>query len=118
MHLARIDVTKETVETAVLQSNLPVLLDFWADWCPPCQMISRWLDKIAPDYADQLIIAKVDVTYDRTVADQFEVRSMPTLLWLVNGEVKYRLVDEFNEAGLRTLLDSLLTKEESTDFAD
>jgi thioredoxin 1 len=118
MHSEPIEVTKETVETAVFQSNLPVLLDFWADWCPPCHMISRWLDKIAPDYAGQLIIAKVDVTTDRTVADQFGVLSMPTLLWLVNGEVKYRLVDEFNEAGLRTLLDALLAKEESTDFAD
>lgn len=118
MQTTPIEVTKETVETAVLHAYLPVLLDFWADWCPPCQMISRWLDKIAPDYADQLIIAKVDVTNDRTVADQFDVRSMPTLLWLVNGEVTYRLVDEFNEAGLRTLLDSLLTKVESTDSAD
>ena len=108
-----IDVTKETVETAVLHSNLPVLLDFWADWCPPCQMISRWLDNIAPDYASQLLIAKVDVTHDRTVADMFDVRSMPTLLWLVNGEVTYRLVEEFNEAGLRKLLDSLLAKKES-----
>jgi thioredoxin len=109
-----IDVTKETVETAVLQANLPVLLDFWADWCPPCKMISRWLDKIAPDYADQFIIAKVDVTHDRTVADQFDVRSMPTLLWLINGEVQFRLVDEFNEAELRTLLDSLLQDNMST----
>lgn len=109
-----IDVTKETVETAVLQANLPVLLDFWADWCPPCKMIGRWLDRITPDYADQLIIAKVDVTHDRTVADQFDVRSMPTLLWLVNGEVQYRLVEEFNEAELRTLLDSLLQDNMST----
>ena len=101
------------METAVLQAKLPVLLDFWADWCPPCQMISRWLERIAPDYAGKFIIAKVDVTTDRTVADQFEVQSMPTLLWIVNSEVKHRLVEQFNEAELRNLLDSWLGQEKA-----
>ena len=103
-----INVTKETVETAVLQAKLPILLDFWADWCPPCHAISQWLARLAPDFAGRLIIAKVDVTQDRTVADQFGVLSLPTLLWLVNGEVVHRQVDEINEAGLRTLVESLL----------
>jgi thioredoxin 1 len=107
-------VTKETVETAVLQSNLPLLLDFWADWCPPCHMVSQWLTRLAQDYASQLIVAKVDVSTDKTVADQFGVSSLPTLLWLVNGEVIYRQVDEINEVGLRRLVDSLLQANMST----
>lgn len=108
MQITPISVTKETVETAVLHSNLPVLLDFWADWCPPCQMVSQWLDRLAPDYAGKLVVATVDVSADKTIADQFGVRSLPTLLWLENGEVIHRQSDEINEAGLRSLVDSLL----------
>lgn len=112
MQSTPLEVSQETVETAVLQSDLPVLLDFWADWCPPCQMISQWLERLAPKYAGKLIVAKVDVTHDRTVAEQFDVLSMPTLLWIVNGMVQHRQVDEFNEAELRSLVDLLLTGEE------
>ena len=89
-----------------------MLLDFWAEWCPPCYMVSQWLSRLAADYAGQFIIAKVDVTHDKTVADQFEVLSLPTLLWLVNGEVVHGQVDEINEAGLRQLVASLLTEKE------
>ena len=110
MQTAPINVTNEMVETAVLQSNLPVLLDFWADWCPPCHMVSQWLARLAPDYAGKLVVATVDVSTDKMVADQFGVRSLPTLLWLENGEVIYRQSDEINEAGLRSLVDSLLAK--------
>lgn len=108
MQTTPIDVTKETGETAVLQANLPVLLDFWADWCPPCHMVSQWLACLAADYAGRLLVAKVDVSTDKAVAEQFGVSSVPTLLWLENGEVTYRQTDEINEAGLRRLVDSLL----------
>jgi thioredoxin 1 len=107
-----LDVTEEMVETAVFQSTLPVLLDFWAEWCPPCHMVSQWLDRLAPDYAGQLLVAKIDLTDDQTVAEQFGVQSLPTLLWLENGNIVHRQADEINEGGLRQLVDTLLTKNE------
>lgn len=110
MQMSPIDVTQELVETAVRQSPLPVLLDFWAEWCPPCHMVSHWLARLAPDYAGRLVVAKVDVTHDKTIAEQFGVQSLPTLLWLEQGEVKFRQVDEINEAGLRQLVDAPLDK--------
>ncbi|VAW43126.1 Thioredoxin [hydrothermal vent metagenome] len=103
-----IEVTKETVDTAVLQEKLPVLLDFWADWCPPCHTVSQWLERLAPECEGKLIVAKVDVTTDKTVAEQFGVMSLPTLLWIVNGTVQYRQADEINEEGLRDWVESLL----------
>ena len=112
MQAVPLDITQETVETAVLQSPLPVLLDFWADWCPPCHMVSQWLTRLAPAYAGQLLVAKVDVTEDQTIAEQFGVQSLPALLWLENGEVRHRQLDEINEGGLRQLVDKLLNKNE------
>ena len=103
-----IEVTKKTVDTTVLQAKLPVLLDFWADWCPPCHAVSQWLKRLAPEYTGKLIVAKVDVTTDKTVAEQFGVMSLPTLLWIVNGTVQHRQVDEINEEALRAWVESLL----------
>lgn len=112
MQTLPLDITQETVETAVLQSPLPVLLDFWAEWCPPCHMVSQWLARLAPDYAGQLVVAKVDVTEDQTIAEQFGVQSLPALLWLENGIVLHRQLDEINEGGLRQWVNRLLNKHE------
>ncbi|MFW5802234.1 MAG: thioredoxin [Spirochaeta sp.] len=81
-----IDVTKDNFETEVLNSKVPVLVDFWAEWCMPCKMVEPVLDELSQEYAQQFKVAKVDVDSQPNVAAQYEVVSIPTIIVFRNGE--------------------------------
>lgn len=74
-------------ESIVVNSDIPVLLDFWAPWCGPCKMISPVLDELAPEFAGKVKIVKMNVDDNQTTPAQFGVRSIPTLLLIKNGQV-------------------------------
>jgi thioredoxin 1 len=88
-------------DTEVLQSDKPVLVDFWAEWCGPCHQVAPVLEEIAAEKSGQLKIAKVDVDQNPDIARNYKVMSIPTLLLIQDGEEKKRIVGAKNTEHLR-----------------
>jgi thioredoxin 1 len=84
--------TEANFASEVQNSTVPVLVDFWAEWCGPCRMLAPILDQIATEKAGVLKVAKVDVDSQPAIAAQFNIRAMPTLLFFKGGEVKDTVV--------------------------
>jgi len=101
-------ITSENFESDVLKSEEPVLMDFWAEWCGPCKMLAPILDQIADEYKGRLQIAKLDVEESQTIAMQFGVRSIPTLIMFKGGVVEAQHVGMLSKEQLAKLLDEKL----------
>ena len=87
-----ININEASFEKAVLQSPVPVLVDFWAAWCGPCKMIAPLLDEIAKESEGRFRIAKVNIDDDPALMQRFNVRAVPTLLFFNGGELRDQLV--------------------------
>lgn len=97
-------VQDSTFKNEVLDSATPVLVDFWATWCAPCRAIAPSLEELATQYKGQVKIAKVDVDESQQVAQQFGIRSIPTLLMFKGGKVVEQLVGAVPKAKLEDTL--------------
>lgn len=101
-------VTDSSFEETVLQSKLPVLVDFWAEWCGPCKMLMPVLDSITSDYEDKLKIVKLNVDENPETAPKFGVRGIPTLILFKDGNVVATKVGALTKAQLIAFLDEQL----------
>jgi thioredoxin 1 len=101
-------VTDDSFATEVLQSKLPVLVDYWAEWCGPCKMIAPILDEIANDYAGRLKVAKLNIDDNQSTPASFGVRGIPTLMLFKNGNVEATKVGALSKSQLSTFIDSHL----------
>jgi len=99
-----IHVTDAAFEKTVLQSQTPVIVDFWAPWCGPCKMVAPILDKLAKENAGKLLVAKVNTDENPEWAQKYEVQGIPTMLFIANGKVIYRQVGALPERMLRDAL--------------
>ena len=86
------DVTDQEFETEILKSETPVLVDFWADWCVPCHMVSPVVEEIGIDKAENMKVAKLNVNDNPNTAQRYGVMSIPTLILFVGGEERARVV--------------------------
>ena len=100
--------TDADFDSHVLQSDVPVLVDFWAPWCGPCKMIAPALDQLAGEYAGKAKVVKVDVDQNPATAMKFRVRSIPMLLLFKDGQIHGQQIGAVGKAQLAQLIDKAL----------
>ena len=97
------EITESNFEDEVVNSDKPVLLDFWAEWCPPCKMIAPHVDQFAADYKDRVKVGKVDVESNQSLASKFGISAIPTLIMFKDGQP----VQTIQGANLQAIKDAL-----------
>ena len=100
--------TDETFEEEVIQSNIPVLVDYWAEWCGPCKMIAPILDSLTDVYSGKLKIAKLNIDDNQKTPQKYGVRGIPTLMIFKNGNVEATKVGALSKSQLTAFIDSNL----------
>jgi thioredoxin 1 len=103
-----IHVTDEAFEKVVLQSDLPVVVDFWAPWCGPCKMVAPILEKFAEEYSGKVLVAKVNTDEHPQWAGEFGVQGIPTMLFFSKGKVVHQQVGAVPEPYLREMVETFL----------
>ena len=103
-----IEFTDDNFDTEVLKSNLPVLVDFWAEWCGPCKMIGPIVEEIAGDYAGKVKVGKVNVDFNNQVAMQYGIRGIPALLVFKGGSVANQIVGAVPKNNITQVLDEVI----------
>ncbi|MDX1682772.1 MAG: thioredoxin [Phycisphaeraceae bacterium] len=89
---AAIELTDDNFESEVIESDIPVLVDFWAEWCMPCKMLTPTIDELAQEYEGKVKVGKVDTDANRDVSMKFSINAIPTILLFKDGEVHQKFV--------------------------
>jgi len=101
------ELTDANFEQEVLKSDVPVLVDFWAEWCMPCKMIADTIDELAEEYAGRVKVCKLDTDGARDTAMKFSISSIPTLMLFKDGQVEKKYVGLQQKADLKKALDEI-----------
>jgi len=100
--------TESNFKKEVLESKVPVMVDFWAEWCGPCKMISPVIEELAKEYAGKVKIGKVDVDSNQSLASQYGVMSIPTLAFFKGGRIMAQVTGAQNKAALKQKIEENL----------
>lgn len=103
-----VELTDANFEELAVKSDKPVVVDFWAEWCGPCRMVSPIVEELANDYEGKAVIGKVNVDNNNEISAKFGIRNIPTILFLKNGEVVDKQVGAVQKSVLAEKLDKLL----------
>ena len=101
-------VSDGTFEAEVLQSNVPVLVDYWAEWCGPCKMIAPILDEVAKEYGSRLKVTKLNIDENQATPPKYGIRGNPTLMLFKNGIIEATKVGALSKSQLTAFIDSHL----------
>ncbi|MBA4143533.1 MAG: thioredoxin TrxA [Nitrosospira sp.] len=99
-------VSDGTFETEVLQSPIPVLVDYWAEWCGPCKMIAPILDEVAKEYGERLKVAKLNIDENQATPPKYGIRGIPTLMLFKNGNIEATKVGALSKSQLTAFIDT------------
>ena len=100
--------TEQNFNRDVLESDKPVLVDFWAEWCGPCQMLTPTIEELSLEYQSKVSIGKLNVDNHPSIATKYGVRSIPCLLFFKNGEVQKQIMGSVPKSEIATALDELI----------
>jgi len=101
-----VHVTDDSFHNEVIESDKPVLVDYWAEWCGPCKMIAPILDELSEEYSDRLKICKMDIDANQQTPPKFGIRGIPTLMLFKNGELEATKVGALSKSQLSAFIDS------------
>ena len=104
----QITFTDGNFEEEVLNSSIPVLVDFWAEWCAPCKMIAPTVEEIAHEYDGKLKVGKVDVDSNPKVSSKYQIRSIPSLVFFKNGRVTDQIVGAVPKVQITSKVDTII----------
>ncbi len=113
MNESIIELNAENFENEVLQSDKPVLVDFWAEWCAPCRMLAPTIDAIAEDYSGRVKVAKLNVDHFGDIAARYQIRGIPTILVFNGGEVYDQMVGAGSKENIIRMVDKVAAAEAS-----
>jgi len=103
-----LQITDANFDEVVMKSTLPVVLDFWAEWCGPCRKIAPTIDELSAEYEGKVLVGKVNVDHNPGITSQFRVRNIPTIVYMKSGEVLQKLVGDQPKSVLVNELEKLL----------
>jgi thioredoxin 1 len=103
-----LNLTEANFDQEVVRSSVPVLVDFWAEWCGPCKMIAPILDELAQEYDGRVKIGKVNIDHDQNLASQYGIQAIPTLLLFKDGQVAEQIVGLKSKRDLKANLDRVV----------